>query len=126
MVHGENRIPYWIDRRLTGLAELNMMPPSHLGWPMSLKTTNTGNVGWVSVATAIATALAGGVAEYVLTGGTSTWIPLLAGLETISKWQVAIGDGTTGVRTQAAAIRCSSTPFCRSVPEQHGTWRAML
>ena len=47
-------------------------------------------------------------------------------LETISKWQVAIGDGTTGVRTQAAAIRCSSTPFCRSVPEQHGTWRAML
>ena len=47
-------------------------------------------------------------------------------LETISKWQVAIGDGTTGVRTQAVAIRCSSTPFCRSVPEQHGTWRAML
>ena len=47
-------------------------------------------------------------------------------LETISKWQVANGDGTTGVRTQAVAIRCSSTPFCRSVPEQHGTWRAML
>ena len=47
-------------------------------------------------------------------------------LETISKWQVATGDGTTGVRTQAVAIRCSSTPFCRSVPEQHGTWRAML
>ena len=52
--------------------------------------------------------------------------PVFIPLETISKWQVAIGDGTTGVRTQAAAIRCSSTPFCRSVPEQHGTWRAML
>ena len=51
---------------------------------------------------------------------------MVGDLETISKWQVAIGDGTTGVRTQAAAIRCSSTPFCRSVPEQHGTWRAML
>ena len=42
MVHGKNRIPYRIDRRLTGLAELNMMPPSHLGWPLSLKTTNMG------------------------------------------------------------------------------------
>ena len=48
MVHGENRIPYWIDRRLTGLAgieNLNMMPPSRLDCPMSLKSPNMGNTG---------------------------------------------------------------------------------
>ena len=43
MVHGKNRIPYRIDRRLTGLAALNMMPPSRFGWPLSLKTVNRGN-----------------------------------------------------------------------------------
>ena len=45
MVHGKNRIPYRIARRLTGLADLNMMPPSRLGCPLSLKTPNMGNTG---------------------------------------------------------------------------------
>ena len=45
MVHGKKRIPYWIDRRLTGLAELNMMPSSRLDCPLSLKTPNMGNAG---------------------------------------------------------------------------------
>ena len=35
---------------------------------------------WSSVATAFVCALTGGVAEYVMTGGTSTWVPLVAGL----------------------------------------------
>ena len=35
---------------------------------------------WVSRIAAIATAFVGGLAEYVMTGETSTWIPLLAGL----------------------------------------------
>ena len=70
MVHGENRIPYWIDRRLTGLAgpeyhaiisfglpiepedsqygksPLNMMPSSRLGCPLSLKTPNMNTGHW--------------------------------------------------------------------------------
>ena len=48
MVHGKNRIPYWIDRRLTGLADLTMMLPSRLGCPLSLKIPNMGNTGWDS------------------------------------------------------------------------------
>ena len=42
MVHGKKRIPYWIDRRLTGLADPNIMPSSRLGCPLSLKTPNYG------------------------------------------------------------------------------------
>ena len=45
MVHGKNRIPYRIDRRLTGLADLTMLLPSRLGCPLSLKTPNMGNTG---------------------------------------------------------------------------------
>ena len=47
MVHGKNRIPYRIDRRLTGLADLNMMPLSRSGCSLSLKTHNMGNPGQV-------------------------------------------------------------------------------
>ena len=46
MVHGKNRIPYRIDRRLTGLADLNMMPLSRSGCSLSLKTHNMGNPGY--------------------------------------------------------------------------------
>ena len=46
MVHGKNRIPYWIDRRLTGLADLTMLLPSRLGCPLSRKTPNMGNTGY--------------------------------------------------------------------------------
>ena len=45
MVHGKNCIPCRIDRRLTGLAELNMMPLSRAGCSLSLKTHNMGNPG---------------------------------------------------------------------------------
>ena len=48
MVHGKNRIPYWIDRRLTGLAgieDLTMMPPSRLDCPLSLEAAHMGNPG---------------------------------------------------------------------------------
>ena len=45
MVHDKNRIPYRIDRRLTGLADLNMMPLSRSGCSLSLKTHNMGNLG---------------------------------------------------------------------------------
>ena len=45
MVHGKNRIPYRIDRRLTGLADLTMLLPSRLGCPLSRKTPNMGNTG---------------------------------------------------------------------------------
>ena len=45
MVHGKNRIPYRIDRRLTGLADLNMVPLSRSGCSLSLKTHNMGNPG---------------------------------------------------------------------------------
>ena len=48
MVHGKNRIPYWIDRRLTGLAgieNLNMMPLYRLDCPLSLETAHMGNPG---------------------------------------------------------------------------------
>ena len=48
MVHDKNRIPYRIDRRLTGLADLNMMPLSRLGCPLRLKTPNMGNTGLIS------------------------------------------------------------------------------
>ena len=47
MVHGKNRIPYRIDRRLTGLADLNMMPLSRSGCSLSLKTHNMGNPGLI-------------------------------------------------------------------------------
>ena len=43
MVHGKNRIPYRIDQRLSGLADLNMMPLSRSGCSLSLKTHNMGN-----------------------------------------------------------------------------------
>ena len=33
MVHGENRIPYWIDRRLTGLAEPDYDATISIGLP---------------------------------------------------------------------------------------------
>ena len=49
MVHGKNRIPYRIDRRLTGLADLNMMPLSRSGCSLSLKTHNMGNPGLLSL-----------------------------------------------------------------------------
>ena len=45
MVHGENRIPFWIDRRLTALQDPNIMPSSRLDCPLSLKTPNMGNTG---------------------------------------------------------------------------------
>ena len=45
MDHGKNRIPYRIDRRLTGLADLNMMSLSRSGCSLSLKTPNMGNPG---------------------------------------------------------------------------------
>ena len=46
MVRGKNRIPYWIDRRLTAsLQNLTMMLPSRLGCPLSLKTPNMGDTG---------------------------------------------------------------------------------
>ena len=49
MVHGKNRIPYRIDRRLTGLADLNMMPLSRSGCSLSLKTHNMGNPGFIGI-----------------------------------------------------------------------------
>ena len=45
MLYDCKRIPYRIDRRLTGLAELNIMPLSRSGCPLSLKTPNMGNTG---------------------------------------------------------------------------------
>ena len=46
MVHGKNRIPYWIDQRLTGLAgDLTMLPLSRLDCPLSLETAYMGNPG---------------------------------------------------------------------------------
>ena len=42
MVHGENRIPCRIDRRLTGLAGLNMMLPSLLGCLVSPEDSQYG------------------------------------------------------------------------------------
>ena len=45
MVHGKKRTPYWIDRRLIGLAGPDIMPPSRLDWLLSLKTPNIGNPG---------------------------------------------------------------------------------
>ena len=42
MVHGKNRIPYWIDRRLTGLAGPEYHAIISFGLPMSLKTPNMG------------------------------------------------------------------------------------
>ena len=46
MVHGKNRIPYRIHRRLTGLAGPDITPSSRLGCPLSLKTPNMGNPGY--------------------------------------------------------------------------------
>ena len=48
MVHGKNRIPYRIHRRLTGLAGPDITPSSRLACPLSLKTPNMGNPGSVS------------------------------------------------------------------------------
>ena len=45
MVHGKNRIPYRIHRRLTGLAGPDITPSSRLACPLSLKTPNMGNPG---------------------------------------------------------------------------------
>ena len=45
MVHGENRIPYWIDRRLNGLAGSEYHATISLGCPLSLKTPNMENIG---------------------------------------------------------------------------------
>ena len=45
MVRGKNRIPYWIDRRLTGLAEPDNDATISFGLPLSLKTPNMGNTG---------------------------------------------------------------------------------
>ena len=45
MVHGENRISYWIDRRLTGLAGPEFDATISFGLPLSLKTPNMGNPG---------------------------------------------------------------------------------
>ena len=50
MVHGKNRIPYRIDRSLTGLAGPDLMPPSRSGCPMSLKTPNMENTGSRTIA----------------------------------------------------------------------------
>ena len=49
MVHGKNRIPYRIDWRLTGLADLNLMPLSRSGCSLSLKTHNMGNPGFITI-----------------------------------------------------------------------------
>ena len=46
MVHGENRIPYRIDRRLNGLAGSEYHATISLGCPLSLKTPNMGNTGY--------------------------------------------------------------------------------
>ena len=58
MVHGENRTPYWIDRRLTGLAGPEYHAIISFGLPFEpedsqygkywLKTVNMGNPGLVS------------------------------------------------------------------------------
>ena len=45
MVHGKNRIPYRIDRRLTGLAGPDYAATISFGLPLSLKTPNMGNPG---------------------------------------------------------------------------------
>ena len=54
MVHGKNRIPYWIDRRLTGLAGPEYHAIISFGLPIDLKTPNMGNIG------SMPTPLAGG------------------------------------------------------------------
>ena len=43
MVHSKKRIPYWIDRRMNGLAGPDIMPSSRLDCPLSMKTPNMGN-----------------------------------------------------------------------------------
>ena len=45
MVRGKNRIPYWIDRRFTGLAGPDYDATISFGLPLSLKTPNMGNTG---------------------------------------------------------------------------------
>ena len=45
MVHGKKRTPYWIDRRLFGLAGPDIMPSSRLDYPLSQKTPDMGNTG---------------------------------------------------------------------------------
>ena len=46
MVHGKNRIPYWIDRRLTGLAGPDYAATISFGLPLSLETAHMGNTGY--------------------------------------------------------------------------------
>ena len=42
MVHGKNRIPYWIDRRLTGLAGPDYDAPISLGLPIEPEDSQYG------------------------------------------------------------------------------------
>ena len=43
MVHGENRIPYWIDRRLTGLAGPDYDATISFGLPFEPEDSQYGN-----------------------------------------------------------------------------------
>ena len=45
MVHGKNRIPYRIDRRLTGLAGPDYDATISFGLPFDPETPNMGNTG---------------------------------------------------------------------------------
>ena len=42
MVHGENRISYWIDQRLTGLAGLDYDAPISFGLPFEPEDSHYG------------------------------------------------------------------------------------
>ena len=42
MVHGKNRIPYWIDRRLTGLAGPDDDAPISFGLPIEPEDSQYG------------------------------------------------------------------------------------
>ena len=42
MVHGKNRIPYWIDRRLTGLAEPDYDATISFGLPIEPEDSQYG------------------------------------------------------------------------------------
>ena len=45
MVHGKNRIPYWIDRRLTGLAGPEYHAIISFGLPIEPEDSQYGNIG---------------------------------------------------------------------------------
>ena len=45
MVHGKNRIPYWIDRRLTGLAGPDYDVTISFGLPIEPENSQYGNTG---------------------------------------------------------------------------------